>query len=142
MIERRAMKFTESVSMFMLRAATVGALVVLADIRFTFDLGGQVIAIGSGFSPDLKGGIITIMLIGGWTAVKEYWLGSSAGSAERAQTIDAIVTGAPAAQAVQVAAIAAAIKAPAPPVAPVPVPVPISIPTAPVPVPNLPPRDA
>ena len=111
-IERRENKFSETVSMWMLKAATIGAIVVLLDLRFTITIGDQVIAIGSGFSADLKGAIISIMLIGGWTAVKEYWLGSSAGSAARAQTIDKIVQDAPAAQAAQVAAIAAAIKPP------------------------------
>lgn len=110
MIERRNDVFTQSVSMWMLKAATVGAIIVLADVRFTLTFAGQIFSIGSGFSPDLKGAIISIMLIGGWTAVKEYWLGSSAGSAARAQTIDKIVQDAPATQAAQVAQIAAALK--------------------------------
>lgn len=32
------------------------------------------------FPPEIKGAVVTLMLIGGWTGVKEFWLGSSMGS--------------------------------------------------------------
>ena len=56
--------FVELLSLlFVLIAATGGAYVLYGD-----------------FTSEIKGAVITLMLIGGYTGVKEFWLGSSYGS--------------------------------------------------------------
>lgn len=88
MIERRTnTRFTERLSTFMVMVAAAGAFVVLIDPKvelswITFN--------GDGFSADLKGAVISAILIGGWTAVKEYWLGSSAAGAETGKSMSRI----------------------------------------------------
>lgn len=96
MIDRRATKFTEKMSMFMLRTAAIGAAVVLLDPKITFVIYGVTYAFGGmGFSPDLKGAVVSLILIGGWTAVKEYWLGSSKGTEKQAEAMTRIAEGSP-----------------------------------------------
>ena len=88
MIERRARKFTEQLSMFMVAVAALGAFLVLIDPKFVITVFGQEIAIGGdGFSADLKGAVISAILIGGWTAVKEFWLGASASGQQQGESI-------------------------------------------------------
>lgn len=105
MIERRAPKFTEALSMFMVRVAAGGALIVLIDLKITFVIAGQTITVGSGFSADLKGAVIASILISGYTAVKEFWLGASATGLQQAESISRI---AEASAPVAAAAVAAA----------------------------------
>ena len=115
MEERRASPFTEKLSMFMVGVAALGAFVVLLDIKYTVTIGGAVIQIGSdGFSADLKGAVISAILIGGWTAVKEYWLGASVGSVKSAESMQRIAEKAPEVAAAVVAASAPAAVTPAP----------------------------
>lgn len=78
MVERRRGKFTEILSLFMVKVAAAGGMLVLFDPKITFMIGQQSFSFGGGFSADLKGAIIASILISGWTAVKEYWLGASA----------------------------------------------------------------
>jgi hypothetical protein len=79
-IERRDSRFREVLSMFMVRVSALGALLVLLDLRVNFVIAGQAIQIGgSGFSDQLKGAVIALILVSGYSAVKEYWLGSSEG---------------------------------------------------------------
>lgn len=105
MEERRASPFTEQLSLFMLRVAALGAFLVLFDPKFTFEILGQVVQIGGdGFSADLKGAVISAILIGGWTAVKEYWLGSSVGNVKSAEVMQRIAESAPTTSAAAVAA--------------------------------------
>lgn len=108
--ERRATKFTETLSLFMVRVAALGALLVLVDIKFTFTFADQVVTIGSGFSADLKGAIITAILISGWTAVKEYWLGASASGQNQAESMSRIAEASAPTAAAAVAAANAPIK--------------------------------
>lgn len=79
-IERRqAGLFREKLSWFMAIVAAFGGAYVLLDPIFTITVFGQEVHIGgSGFSADLKGAVVSLILIGGWVAVKEYWLGASA----------------------------------------------------------------
>jgi len=78
MEDRRTSKFTEKLSMFMCAVAAFGAFFVLADPQLHFEFFGQSIDVdGADFSADLKGAVIFAILIGGWVAVKEYWLGAS-----------------------------------------------------------------
>lgn len=79
MIERRAGKFTEVLSHFMVRVSALGAAWVLIDLRLDLVFSGHHIQIGgAGFSDQLKGAVIALILVSGYTAVKEYWLGASA----------------------------------------------------------------
>lgn len=89
-IERRSVKFREVLSMFMVKVGAAGAAIVLIDLKFTLVIAGQTINIGSGFSPDLKGAVIASILISGYTAVKEYWLGSSEGGQIQNATLSRI----------------------------------------------------
>lgn len=100
-------KFTERLSLFMVVIAAFGAFLVLLDPKLTLTLAsGNTWSIGGeGFSADLKGAVVTVILIGGWTAVKEYWLGSSASSAKTHATMERIAEDSPTvAAAVQLAA--------------------------------------
>lgn len=47
-------------------------------ILFT-GIGGVLVMVGN-FSAELKASVVTLMMIGGWNGVKEFWLGSSFGS--------------------------------------------------------------
>lgn len=88
---RKAPRFTERLSLFMVRIAALGGFFILLDPRFSGILLGQPLSIGGeGFSADLKGAVVTVMLIGGWTAVKEFWLGASAGGQIQQATISRI----------------------------------------------------
>lgn len=102
--ERRATKFTEILSIFMVRTAAVGAFIVLVDIKFTLTIYEQIVTIGSGFSPDLKGAVIASILISGYTAVKEYWLGASASGQNQSESMSRIAEAAAPATAAAVAA--------------------------------------
>lgn len=96
MEEHRASPFTESLSKFMVVTAALGAFIVLFDPKFTLTFWGQIVTIGGdGFSADLKGAVISAILIGGWTAVKEYWLGSSLGNVKSAESVQRIAEGVP-----------------------------------------------
>jgi hypothetical protein len=80
-VEKRASsRYTEKLSSFMVAAAALGGAYVLLDPVITLNIaGGHTVAIGGeGFSADLKGAVVSLILIGGWTAVKEFWLGASA----------------------------------------------------------------
>lgn len=57
--------FKHIISLAMLSISAAGAFVVL----LTDD-----------FSAEIKGSVVTLMLIGGWTAVQNFWLGSSSSS--------------------------------------------------------------
>lgn len=88
MTERRATKFTEKLSMFMAIASAMGGAYVLVDPVFTFTWAGQIVKLGGeGFSADLKGAVVSLILIGGWTAIKEYWLGASATGHNQAEAM-------------------------------------------------------
>ena len=105
MIDRRTSKFAEKLSMFMVIIAALGAFLVLLDVNFDLIIGNQRIHIGGeGFSADLKGAVVSLILIGGWNSVKEFWLGSSAGSEKKSDAILKIAESAPAATAAAVAA--------------------------------------
>ena len=96
MVERRASKFTERLSLFMVRVAAIGAAYVLLAPKFTFMIYGQVIEIGGeGFSADLKGAVVSLVLIGGWSAVKEFWLGTSASSEKKSDALQRMMENPP-----------------------------------------------
>ena len=124
--ERRSPHFTEQVSKIVLYFAGVGALLVLADPVLVLDLGnGHSLKIGGeGFSEQLKGAVVQSLMIGGFTAVIGYWLGSSAGSRSQQEAVSRIAESAAPATASAVAAnVAATVAATAspPPIPVVPV---------------------
>lgn len=62
------MKYIHFLSTLMVIIASAGAFYVLAD---------------PAFSQEMKGSVVTLILIGGWTAVQNFWLGSSNESARK-----------------------------------------------------------
>ena len=103
--ERRASHFTEKLSIFMVMVAAGGAFLVLLDPKFTVVVANHTITVGGdGFSADLKGAVISAILIGGWTAVKEYWLGASATGQRQSESMSRIAEAAAPAAAAAVAA--------------------------------------
>lgn len=90
--EKRRGIFREKLSMFMVVVAAIGAMGVLMDPKFSYTFSsGLVLSVGGdGFSADLKGAVISAILIGGWTAVKEYWLGASAAGTNQAESMSRI----------------------------------------------------
>ena len=95
-IDRRDPKFTERISMFMVAVATIGAFLILLDPKFTLTVYGQVINIGGeGFSQELKGAVVTIMLLGGWTSVQKFWLDTSDTARTQSQSIARIAESSP-----------------------------------------------
>lgn len=86
--EKRQSQYTEKLSTFMAVASALGGMWVLLDPVFTITLWGQVVKLGGeGFSADLKGAVVSLILIGGWTAIKEYWLGSSASGQKQSEAV-------------------------------------------------------
>lgn len=92
MIERRRKRFPETLSRFMAVVAALGGAFVLIDPVITLQVAdGTVIKIGgTGFSDQLKGAVVALILIEGWKAVKEYWLGASAAGDSQQQSISRI----------------------------------------------------
>lgn len=98
--DRRRDDFLHKLALRMLWIAAVGAFVVLIDPRMTFPISADIVVqIGSkeGFSPDLKGAVVSLILIGGFTAVKEFFFGSSAGREKQGEALSRIAEAVPAA---------------------------------------------
>lgn len=92
--ERRAKVFTERLSWFMALVAASGGIYVILDPVIEFHLSWATIKLGGeGFAEQLKGAVVALILIEGWKAVKEYWLGSSAGGQKQADAVSQIATG-------------------------------------------------
>ena len=96
MPERRNNVFVERVTVYVVVIAAIGAFLVLLDPKIALDIGGQKLAFGGeGFSSELKGAVITIMLIGGWTAAIGYWLSDTATGKKQQESISRIAEAAP-----------------------------------------------
>ncbi len=108
MMDRRKAIFPEHLSIRVVWIAGVGAFLVLLDPSITLTFMGQIVKIGGdGFSSELKGAVITIMLIGGWTAVMSFWLGASDSMAKQQASISRIAEAAPVSASAQTAPISA-----------------------------------
>lgn len=84
-VEKRATPFQEWLSKFMVRTASLGAAYVLVDPRLTATDSSLAFVMNSGgFSNDLKGMVIGAILVGGFSSVREFWLGTSKGGQEQA----------------------------------------------------------
>lgn len=86
--DRRKSAFSERLSLIVVIIAAFGAFGVLLDPIVTLDILGQEFKFGGdGFSSELKGAVITIMLIGGWQGVMGFWFGNSDSSKQQGQSI-------------------------------------------------------
>ena len=96
MDERRNSVFVERVTIYVVVIAAIGAFLVLLDPKVELAFMGQKLAFGGdGFSSELKGAVITIMLIGGWTAAISYWLSDTATGKKQQESISRIAEAAP-----------------------------------------------
>ncbi len=83
--------FPERLSFWVVLIAAIGAFLVLIDPQVELAVRGQTLKLGGeGFSSELKGAVITIMLIGGWTAVMSFWLGQSESGQQQAKAMSRI----------------------------------------------------
>lgn len=85
--KRISNRFIETVSLYIITVASLGAAWVLVDpkVSLAFDWGD--ISFGGGFSNDLKGAVISAILIAGFTAVIAYWLGASDGGRSQSAAV-------------------------------------------------------
>lgn len=118
MIEKRRPVFIERLSYMLVSFSALGATLVLLDPVVSFQVGAVEVKLGGeGFAEQMKGGVIMLVLIGGFTTVLTYWLGSSK-SGDVAQ--QSVITTAQASVPAAAAAVAAARADPVPPGAPLP----------------------
>jgi|SRR5665647_1587267 len=89
MIDRRDRSFNDKLALILVSAGIIGALLVLIDPVFAITLkNGFTLHIGgSGFSDQMKGAVITMILVGGFTAVITYYFGSSNADKVKNETI-------------------------------------------------------
>jgi hypothetical protein len=86
--ERRDHPFQEWLSRFMVKVAAIGAFYVLIDPKVTATDNAFAFVMNSGgFSQDLKGMVIGAILVGGFSSVREFWLGTSKGGQEAAASL-------------------------------------------------------
>ena len=105
MIDRRASSFIERLSWFMAWMAALGGMYVILDPVITLKFSWADIKVGGeGFSEQLKGAVVALILVEGWKAVKEFWLGASASGQKQQESITRIAEGSSPAQAAAVAA--------------------------------------
>jgi len=86
--------------------SSIGAILVLVDPVITFALmNGTTIHIGgNGFSDQLKGAVVSLILVSGFAAVIGYWLGASDQGMKAQESVNDIAKAAPAVAAARVAA--------------------------------------
>lgn len=107
MIDRRSGDFLERISMVMLLVSSIGALIVLVDPRATVTIGDVAWTFGgNGFSDQLKGAVVMLILVGGFTAVVNFWLGASKTGQDTTASVARIAEAAPTVAAAVVAAAA------------------------------------
>lgn len=114
MVERRADqgRFLQVLSMVLVIVSSIGAMIVLIDPVVTFSpVQGTVIKIGgSGFSDQLKGAVVSLILVSGFAAVITYWLGASNTGQKAQDSVNSIAQAAPAVASAAVAAASGAVK--------------------------------
>ena len=90
--ERRSGAFIERLSCLLVVFSALGAALVLIDPMFAIEFGGgTMIKIGgNGFSDQLKGAVVMLVLIAGFTATVNYWLGASDQGAKAQDTINSV----------------------------------------------------
>lgn len=92
MEERRSKKFVETLSCLLVIFSSMGALLVLVDpvIAFTTAGGTMVKLGGDGFAEQMKGAVVMLVLVGGFTAVINFWIGSSDQGAKAQESVNVI----------------------------------------------------
>lgn len=95
--DRRPRRFTEKLSLYMLAIAAFGAFIVLMEPKLVLAFsGGNTFTIGgTPFSADMKGAVVALIIVGGFVALKEYWLGASASQQTQSDTMGRIAEGVP-----------------------------------------------
>lgn len=99
-------RFVERLSCLLIIFSAIGAMLVLIDPILTINLGnGNSVKIGGeGFDDQMKGAVLTLILVAGFTAVVNYWLGASNQGDKAQESVNAIAAAAAPAQAAAVAA--------------------------------------
>lgn len=111
MNERPPNKYIERLSTMLVVLASIGTVIVLIDpvIFFALQTGTTIKFGGNGFSDQLKGAVVSLILVSGFAGVIAYWLGASNTGDKAQESVSAIASAAAPAQA---AAVAAATGAP------------------------------
>ena len=109
MLERRTRsqnQFIEYLSAFLVTFSAFGALLILVDpvITFTTDAGTVIKLGGDGFAEQMKGAVIMLILISGFTAVVSYWIGMTNQGAKAQDSVNLIAQASAPATAAAVAA--------------------------------------
>lgn len=99
--------FVRWLSLVLVIVSSLGAMIVLVDpvVTFVQPDGGSIKIGGTGFSDQLKGAVVSLILVAGFASVITYWLGAS-NQGQRAQ--EQVGTIATTAAPMQAAAVAAA----------------------------------
>jgi hypothetical protein len=92
MDDRRGGGFNEKLAFVLVIGGIIGALVVLLDpvITITTSAGTVLHFGGTGFSDQLKGAVVSMILVSGFAAVITYYFGSSNSDKVKNQTISAL----------------------------------------------------
>lgn len=109
-------KYIERLSTMLVVLAFVGTIIVLIDPVITFETaGGTVLRFGgTGFSDQLKGAVVSLILVSGFAGVIGYWLGASNTGDKAQESVSNIATAAGTGSGGAAAIAAAAGAAPAP----------------------------
>lgn len=85
-------RFVERLSCVLVVFSAIGAMIVLIDPVLSINLGnGNSIKIGGeGFADQMKGAVLTLILVAGFTAVVNYWLGASNTGDKAQESVNAI----------------------------------------------------
>lgn len=89
-------RFVERLSCVLVVFSAFGALYVLIDPVLSFKLAnGNTFSLGgNGFADQMKGAVLMLILIAGFTAVVNYWLGASNTGDKAQESVNAIATAA------------------------------------------------
>lgn len=96
-VDKNPSTFRQVLSLVLVVISGMGALLVLVDPVITFETAaGTIIKVGgNGFADQMKGAVVTMILIGGFTGVVGYWLGQSASGDKSSETIGKIAQDSP-----------------------------------------------
>lgn len=99
--------FVERLSLILIIGSLTAALLILLDPVITFTLLGDSVDVkigGDGFSEQLKGAVISAIIISGFSGVISYWLGASKSGDKAQESVNTIAQNAAPNQAAAVAA--------------------------------------
>ena len=106
MADKKQGKFIERLSFWLVLFSAAGAFLVLLDpiVTFAWENGTSIKIGGQGFADQMKGAVVMLVLIAGFTAVVQYWLGASSSGDKAQDSVNQIAAAAAPAQAAAVAA--------------------------------------